>query len=333
MKSKVIENALDYVVRAAKDLWDDNLTEEQQLKYSTIHLFEGIELLLKARLMLEHWSLILRDPDKYKKDSFEKGDFQSVNYEVARSRLDSICKVEIDERAHRAFDTLRLLRNKYVHFVCPEPRTFVMATQLKAWHYALHLLEQNLLPLSDEQERMLEKAKSEMRLSEEFLTTRFQEIQPELDKAREAGLKVATCPTCEKISLILGDGWPDCKVCARNDIYPERVADKYASMWDWSWKHPKHGPDDDVAWCEMCGEQACVPVGDDIREEVIRAVGLPTPQEPGEDLHEFGFYICFACGEPAWGGHLRGCGYCGASYFDSAEDADDRRLCPACGRF
>jgi hypothetical protein len=104
-------------------------------------------------------------------------------------------------------------------------------------------------------------------------------------------------------------------------------------MWDWSWKHPKHGPDDDVAWCEMCGEQACVPVGDDIREEVIKAVVLPTPQEPGEDLHEFGFYICFACGEPAWGWHLQGCGYCGASYFDSAEDADDRRLCPACRRF
>ena len=32
MKEKVVENALDFVVRAAKDLWDDNLTEEQQLK-------------------------------------------------------------------------------------------------------------------------------------------------------------------------------------------------------------------------------------------------------------------------------------------------------------
>ena len=66
MESKVIENTLDFVVRAAKDLWDYSLTEEQQLKYSTIHLFEGIELLLKARLMLDHWSLILRDPDKYR---------------------------------------------------------------------------------------------------------------------------------------------------------------------------------------------------------------------------------------------------------------------------
>ena len=195
MESKVIENALDFVVRAAKDLWDNNLTEEQQLKYSTIHLFEGIELLLKARLMLDHWSLILRDPDKYKKDSFEKGDFQSVNYELARSRLDSICKVALDERAHQAFDALRLLRNKYVHFVCPEPGPSVMTIQIKAWHYALHLLEKGFLLLSGEQKAIFEAAKKEMMRLEIFLETRFQEIQPDLLKAKKDGLKVVTCPT------------------------------------------------------------------------------------------------------------------------------------------
>ena len=66
MESKVIDNALDFVGRAAILLWDDSMAPEQQLKYSTIHLFEGIELFLKARLMQDHWSLILRDPDKYR---------------------------------------------------------------------------------------------------------------------------------------------------------------------------------------------------------------------------------------------------------------------------
>lgn len=330
MKEKVVENALDFVVQAAKDLWDENLIEEQQLKYSTIHLFEGIELLLKARLMLEHWSLILIKLDEYKKDSFEQGNFHSVGYEKARSRLSSVCRVELDEPAHKAFDELRKLRNKYVHFVCPEQRTYVMATQLKAWHYALHLLGQGLLPLSAEHKTMLEKAKKEMMLSKDFLDTRFQEIQPDLLKAKQNGLKVVTCPSCEKLALILGDGWPDCKVCARNDIDPGTVADRYASMWDWSWKHPRHGTEDDVAWCEVCGEQACVPVGDDIREEVKKAVVLPTPQEPGEDLDEFGYFICFACGELASGLYLQGCN-CGANYFDSSEEVD--RICPVCKRF
>jgi hypothetical protein len=89
METKLIDNALDFVLRAASDLWDKEITEEQQLKYSTIHLFEGIELFLKARLMKEHWSLVLRDLDKYRHESFERGDFQSVNYDLARGRLES----------------------------------------------------------------------------------------------------------------------------------------------------------------------------------------------------------------------------------------------------
>lgn len=333
MESKVIDNALDFVERAAILLWDDSISPEQQLKYSTIQLFEGIELLLKARLMQDHWSLILRDPDKYKAGSFAKGDFLSVNYELARTRLASICDVQLDDRSHQAFDALRRLRNRYVHFMCDEPRTSVMATQNKAWHYALHLLGKGFLALSLDQTAKLVRAKEAMMRSEDFLKARLQEVGPDLQKARGNGLLVVTCPNCEKMALIIGDGLPDCRVCDRNDIAPEQVANDYAALWDWSWKHPKHGPDDDVAWCEICGEQACVPVGDDIREEVKKAVVLPTPQEPGEDLDEFGFYICFACGEPALGLYLRGCGYCGASYFDSAKDADDRRLCPACGRF
>jgi hypothetical protein len=60
MQSRLIDNALDFIQRAARDVWSVELTPQQQLKYSTIELNEGIKLLLKVRLLQEHWSLIFR---------------------------------------------------------------------------------------------------------------------------------------------------------------------------------------------------------------------------------------------------------------------------------
>lgn len=167
-----------------------------------------------------------------------------------------------------------------------------------------------------------------------FLKARFQEVEPDLQKARGNGLLVLTCPTCEKMALIVGDGWPDCRVCDRDDIDLDQVADDYVAMWDWSWKHPKHGPDDEMAWCEECGEQAVVPAGDDVKEELIGTFSIPAPQEPGEDLHLlYEPYICFACGTAVPSRFVCGCGFCGAVYVDSGEEEEDQRLCPSCGRF
>ena len=50
-----------------------------------VQVYTAIELVLKARLAEEHWSLIVaRDPDCAK---FEQGDFVSVTFEEACSRL------------------------------------------------------------------------------------------------------------------------------------------------------------------------------------------------------------------------------------------------------
>lgn len=131
METGLIDNALDFMLHAATSLWDERLSEEQRLKYSTVELFQGIELLLKARLVQEHWSLILGDPGKFaeKKDAYETyaaGDFVSVAYNAARDRLKAYCSVDIGRPADTAFGALRQLRNRYVHFVCTETEAAIM---------------------------------------------------------------------------------------------------------------------------------------------------------------------------------------------------------------
>lgn len=324
MNASIVDNALDFIRRAAEDLWDTRLTDAQQIKYATIHLYEGIELLLKARLMEEHWSLIVKDLTKYQAGTFEKGDFVSIAYDGARERLESVCGVRIEGTTHDAFDGLRKLRNQFVHFSCSESRSFVLGIQLRAWHHMLTLLGKGFLRLGHPQDEMLKTIQDKMQRSEEYLDACYREVKPEIERARAEDRLIACCPWCQKDSLIAGDVPILCPVCKRFKIEPTEAANAYARFHDVSWKHPKHGPDDEVAWCEVCGNQAVVPLGDDLREQVLaKSEGHFQPHEPGEDLE---FQICLACGEPSLKEDTEQCGSCGSLYVDSNKD----RHCPEC---
>lgn len=321
MNSKVIDNGFDFIIRAADDFWNDKLTSEQQLKYSTIELFEGIELILKARLIHEHWSLVVKDVDKFKKGAFEKGDFVSVYFDEAWERLKKICNLNLSDKAYEAFENLRELRNRYVHFVCNQSYESVLAVQVQAWHHIISLLENRFLSLNAQQKELLEVARDKMIRLEEVLNMRYEEAKPTIEKAKKSGNLIVACPFCLKQSLIIGDGEPSCPVCVSELDYAS-AADSYARSINIFWKHPKHGPDDEIAWCENCGEQAIVAVGEDLLEEAKGR--LPQiPCEPGKDWE---VYICFSCAQPAIDWWLRECGVCGAKYFDSSGTAG----CPAC---
>lgn len=198
LAGRLIRNALDFVVRATEDLWSATQPTQRELKYSTIHLYEAIEILLKARLMQEHWSLVLVDREIGKKTyNGLLGKFRSVDYKVAKERLANVSGIDIEGRADRAFDELGDLRNRFVHFECSERPEIVLSIQLRGWHYVLALLEDGFLdPLDAEERAILGQASSAMHRSEAFLETRFEEVEEEIDAQRGAGRLVATCPKC-----------------------------------------------------------------------------------------------------------------------------------------
>lgn len=82
-----------------------------------IRVYTAVELILKARLMHEHWSLIVtKNPDRAK---FESGDFVSVTFEDACKRLDDAVRDPVPADKKAKFDELRKLRNLLVHFAPP----------------------------------------------------------------------------------------------------------------------------------------------------------------------------------------------------------------------
>jgi len=80
MSTKQLKTGFDSLVESALDFLNTGLEEvNKRPKLSVIHFFNGIELLLKARLLHEHWSLVVVKPGDVSKKSFTSGEFESVN--------------------------------------------------------------------------------------------------------------------------------------------------------------------------------------------------------------------------------------------------------------
>ena len=136
----LVMNALDFLERAVREL-------EKSPKYSVIHFFNSIELFLKARLLREHWSLVVSKTEKANLETFRRGDFQSVTFDDCLSRLRSVANEPIATHEEQSFRELRDHRNKLVHFFHPKYATGLdakilaeaVSEQFKAWFY-LHRL-------------------------------------------------------------------------------------------------------------------------------------------------------------------------------------------------
>ena len=62
----LLENGLDYIYEAVEPIFVAHKLSQHSWKYSVLHLYSGIELLLKERLRQEHWSLIFENVEKCK---------------------------------------------------------------------------------------------------------------------------------------------------------------------------------------------------------------------------------------------------------------------------
>jgi hypothetical protein len=111
-----------------------------------IRVYTAIELILKARLLHEHWSLIVsKNPSR---SAFDAGDFVSVTFEDACKRLADAVLDPVPPKARDSFNELRKLRNLIVHFVPPDGEGLMgrvkaeremRKTSMEAWG-ALHKL-------------------------------------------------------------------------------------------------------------------------------------------------------------------------------------------------
>ena len=94
LRNNLLDNALDFLLSAAEAVYRNE--GPRSLKEAVLHLANGVELVIKARIAQEHWSLIFSNIDQASYGKIVNGDFVSVDYDKAIERLEKIVDVTVD---------------------------------------------------------------------------------------------------------------------------------------------------------------------------------------------------------------------------------------------
>ena len=101
----LIENASIFINEAIRNARRAK-AESRYWSFAILHLIQGLELLMKHALQMQHPIFIFEDIDKPK---------STVSLTLCLERLKSIANVEIDEKEERAIKRASAQRNKIVH--------------------------------------------------------------------------------------------------------------------------------------------------------------------------------------------------------------------------
>lgn len=193
----IVDSAIDFLSRAVRGI-------ERSPKYSCIDFCAGLELLLKARLMREHWSLIVADSRAVSAGKLLSGDFQSVAMDDALRRVHHACGEVVPQDEVAAYAAIRRRRNNAVHFfdgamTAEEATRYhdgTIADQCRAWHFLDRRLRSEWSVHFAAHSRKIERLRTRLLGLRRFLKASFEALTPELDQRRKAGDAVVECEAC-----------------------------------------------------------------------------------------------------------------------------------------
>lgn len=227
-KIEVSNEFFDSLVRNAIDFLQMSVQEiERRPKYSVIHFAMSVELFLKARLLREHWALVVSKVEKATLQTFRNGEFLSVTMDECLHRLGNVANEALLAHELESFRVIRDHRNKLVHFFHPQYQSPVnkqllpqiVLEQIKAWFYLHRLLTvrwvNHFKPYTVQIAR-LEKMLRKNR--QQFLAGKFKALGPEIELARKRGQKFGRCGICNfegaKIEMVHGPLFSrNCLIC------------------------------------------------------------------------------------------------------------------------
>lgn len=306
---ELVDNAVDFLTLATDEF-------KARPKHSIINFHSAVELFLKARLMQEHWSLVVsKTPDL---DSFKAGDFVSVTFDEACHRLAKIVGSPLPEPTRAAFDVIRKHRNRLVHFFQDlddeAVREKIAVEQLSAWHGLVMLLKGDWREVFSAFQLDLDSLDRKFAAHRLYLKTRFDSLKPELDRLRAEGRTLVACDRCRfdaaETEVIAGDlHRANCHVCNFTPRWLE------LDCGDCGGKFRAVGEEEAICGCGVTYSQE--DIADMVDEDPATTDNYFEHQTPANcsfcDGYETvvsyaGRYICVGCLELTEG--LGSCGWC-----------------------
>ncbi|WP_148001717.1 hypothetical protein [Streptomyces sp. adm13(2018)] len=315
-----VENGLDYLLSVTEHL--AGKPKPRDLKYAILHLAAATEVLFKARLQQEHWSLVFENPRDATRSRFEAADFISCGSEEALDRLEKIAGLDITQTGSTKGDLARLIkwRNALQHYGLIAVQVDGKGTQA-VYAHAVEKLAANLLafliPFVREHLRPkvihrkpgewnfdaeIAKVTAGLANIEKYLEFRWAKLLPELEPLKDS---TVTCPLCKQPALVV-DGNSDCRFCETQVRRSDHIALEYVSEIQGLdlHTHYKDGGEDLVLECPDCGVDALVTDVEFVSGRTIAFLCFACASE----FEELDF--CTSCSKPIEEGDEDGHGMC-----------------------
>ncbi|MBP2842166.1 MULTISPECIES: hypothetical protein [unclassified Pseudomonas] len=220
----LVRNALEFVSTSIGHL-------QHKPKNAIVDLYTAVELFLKARLMKEHWTLVLSSPESGDLQRLAEGDFLSVNLDAALKRIKSIIGEKIGDNASDNFRALGEHRNQIVHFSHSgmdnpgKTQARVIVEAWASWHYLHALLTETWKAIFKPYATELHVLNQRMMSQGEFIKARFDILKSQIEIQERRGNTITECGHCHMPAAIAGEthSWGTdyaCMVCGVDDTAP-----------------------------------------------------------------------------------------------------------------
>lgn len=194
----LVESALDFIEHSTSNLKDHP-------KHSVINFHAAVELFLKARLMAEHWSLVVannnKSPDLIK---FVGGNFISVSLEEAILKLKhTVCDSLADEESD-SFKKVAIHRNKMAHFFSgaytahekDELHQAIAIEQLVAWHFLKTILLERWKDIFKPWIPQIKAIDIKMSKHKKYLEALFKKLEVDIKELKKKDFEFKKCSSC-----------------------------------------------------------------------------------------------------------------------------------------
>lgn len=264
-----VRNGMDFLLSAFDHLSQrEGVPGARDLKYAVLHLQAAVEVLLKARLIREHWSLVFSDPGKAKRVDYEKGSFSSCTVLGAVDRLNNIVNLQITKEQRQAITNLADTRNALTHLGHTASVYAVEAQAALVLDFLLNFIHRELRPALSKEGPFVETTMDQLRTRllhiKALVSQRSARIEEELKHLVD---RTVECPECGQWAIVLGDEPLSCRFCMTEWDAPHELA-----VW---YKEVNSGGE--IFPCDSCNHYAVV-----MRAEVAKNRNASTP-------------ICFGC--------------------------------------
>lgn len=214
-----VRNGVDYLRSVVDHLTAEGDPDPRNLKYAVLHLQAAAEVLLKARLVREHWSLVFLDPGKATREKFDTSTLKSCGDRAAAERLRDIAGVDVTTGDVKALYDLAQDRNALQHFGLTRDVPAVEARAGRVLDFLVRFLDDVLLPgLSLEEVAViasdLNRIKDGLGAIHAFVTERMGRLEQELAGYED---RTVACPSCGQLALVADGERNRCHFCGTDE--------------------------------------------------------------------------------------------------------------------